>query len=326
MDIVCSLDNNYVMPTGIMICSLCENNKGEKIVFHLLSADISEDNKNRLRTLVAKYHHELNFYHIDDKDFADFPINRPGQRHIHSLATYYRLFLGKILPDTVQKVLYLDGDIIVRHSLKTLWNTDIENYAVAAVPDMDNNKIRPYERLHYSSAKGYFNAGVLLINIKYWREHNVLDKFYELVRTHPERLRCHDQDILNYIFRDRKLRLNVTYNFQQPFLYKAQYLEMSSDIINEINKVICDPVIIHYIMSEKPWFKDCSHPYKSEFKKYQALTEWRNVPEGYRHFLKNSIIGLIRYVGTSLGFKNVMPIKFRTDIKIHNETQIVQSE
>lgn len=302
MDIVCSLDNNYVMPTGIMICSLCENNQDEDVVFHILSADISEENKGHLKNLVFRYHHQIVFYYINDDNFADFPINRPGQSsHIHSIATYYRLFLGIILPTNIHKVIYLDGDIIVRHSLRSLWNKNLNNYAIAAVPDMDNNNDEPYDRLHYQSSMGYFNAGVLLINLRYWREHNVLDDFYEFVRIHPDRLRCHDQDILNYVFRQRKLVLDVTYNFQQPFLYRTRYLNLSSDIIGKIDNAIHDPVIIHYIMAEKPWFKDCRHPYKYEFEKYKKLTIWKDAPERYYYSMRGRLKNKIKTVFCLLG-------------------------
>lgn len=314
MDIVCSLDNNYVMPTGIMMCSLCENNKDGSIVFHILSANISEQNKGLLRDLVNQYHQQIVFYCINDKDFSDFPINRPGQSaHIHSLATYYRLFIGKILPSDIQKVIYLDGDIIVRHSLEPLWNTDIEDYAIA-VPDMDNNKIAPYNRLHYQPEKGYFNAGVLLINLEYWRKYDVLNDFYQFAKLHPGRIKCHDQDILNYVFRSKKLVLDVTYNFQQPFLYKTQYIELSLSIIDEINSTIHNPVILHYIMAEKPWFKDCTHPYKNEFEKYKNLTVWKNTPERYFHSAKSRLKNRVRSIFTMLGLISKRPHKYRKDL------------
>ena len=79
MEIVCSTDNNYVMPTGVMMCSLCENNRGEQVRFHVLSADITDANKAALEGIVKGYGKEIEFHHIDNADMADFPIGREGQ-------------------------------------------------------------------------------------------------------------------------------------------------------------------------------------------------------------------------------------------------------
>ena len=150
MEIVCSTDNNYVMPTGVMMCSLCENNRGEQVHFHVLSSDITDANKSALRRIADGYGKDIEFHKINDADLADFPIGRDGQSaHISSLATYYRLFLGDILPDSITKVIYLDGDLIVRKSLKELWDTDMDGYAIAGAPDTGNNGVEHYNRLLY---------------------------------------------------------------------------------------------------------------------------------------------------------------------------------
>lgn len=279
MDIVCSTDNNYIMPTGVMLCSLCINNSEEDIRIHVLGCRLTESSKRSLENIVKKYGKDIVFHQIDESKMADFPINRPGQSsHISSLATYYRLFLGDIMPEDISKVIYLDGDIIVRHSLRRMWDTDISGFAIAGIPDMSNNQVEPYNRLLYPQAMGYVNAGVLLINLDYWRKNNAKEMFYDLARKHPERLGCHDQDILNYVFREKKVMLDVKYNLQSSFLFEHQYTDVTYDIIKQIDESITDPVIIHYVTGPKPWQHDCIHPYQKEFLKYRALTEWKNMP------------------------------------------------
>lgn len=279
MEIVCSTDNNYVMPTGVMICSLCENNRSENIRFHILSSDITDDNRAAIERITGSYGKSVEFHKIDDDALSDFPIRREGQSsHISSLATYYRLFLGDILTDDITKVIYLDGDMIVRGSLAPLWDVSMDGYAIAGVPDTNNNTVEHYNRLRYPQSMGYFNAGVLVINLKYWREHNVKDEFFKIVREHPERLGCHDQDILNYVFRTCKKRLNVKFNFQNNFLFEHQYTNLSYDIIDEIDAALHNPVIIHYITGPKPWQRNCIHPYRTEFFKYRSKTQWKDLP------------------------------------------------
>lgn len=98
----------------------------------------------------------------------------------------------------------MDGDIIVRNNLNELWNTDIKDYAIGAVPDQSEGLIVFYNRLKYPPRLGYFNSGVLLINLKYWRDNNLTEQFNKFLQTYPERVVFHDQDILKYTLRIRK--------------------------------------------------------------------------------------------------------------------------
>jgi lipopolysaccharide biosynthesis glycosyltransferase len=210
-------------------------------------------------------------------------------------ATYYRLFISDILPESVHKIIYMDGDIIVRHSLKDLWETDITKYAVGAVTDMAEAK-HDFKRLGYDSNKGYFNAGVLLINVDYWREHHLKDAFMDLIIDEPQRIVLHDQDVLNITLHDYKYNLPMKYNVQNGFLWKSEYNQFGdkySDYESDLKEAISDPVVVHFTDNKKPWhYEDCN-PYGYEFTKYKKQTEWRYSPlthcykNKYRHFIAN---------------------------------------
>ncbi len=142
MDIVICTDNNYVMPYGVLLCSVCENNKQEKINFHaIVDQSFSDNSCQALSEIVAKYGKSIKYYKIKSELLASFPVGCPGQPQNLNISVYYRLFLTEFLPKGLSKVLYLDGDIIVRGSLKDLWNIDIDDYAVGTVPDMDEGDI-----------------------------------------------------------------------------------------------------------------------------------------------------------------------------------------
>lgn len=281
MDIVCSTDSKYIMPTGVMLTSLFESNQGEVVNVHLLHDKASALLLEPIKSIAASYHQAIHFYEIDDDTFRDFPIGLDYQLdHVgSSLATYYRLYLTEILPADMDKVIYLDGDILVVDKLVNLWNTSVENYAIAAVPDSYNNKIEHYNRLHYSQSLGYFNAGVLLINLKYWREHHVLSLFLDYVRNNPERLKCHDQDVLNYIFREKKISLPFRYNVLNEYWFDLRYSLVSWEYDEQILEAQSHPVVIHFTCIPKPWYENCKHPWKKEFDKYKAMSPWREVKE-----------------------------------------------
>lgn len=282
MDIVCCLDKSYLMPAGVMICSLCENNKNEAVTFHVMHNDLTVNEEIRLKKITDKYGKTILFYNVNHSYLKNISIGNRGQQKL-SISTYYRLFIGDILPRHIKKIIYLDGDVIVCDNLREFWNIDVENVALAGVPD-DNlyygNIKQTYNRLKYPPNLGYFNAGVLLINLQYWREHNVIDIFLSLINSKVIFMH-HDQDILNSVFHEKKLFIPLKYNLMSSFLWQPHYRNISWEYNEEIEQVARNPIIIHYT-GVKPWYKECDHPYKKEFLKYKALTEWKD------SFLKNN--------------------------------------
>lgn len=303
MEIVCSTDSNYVMPTGIMLTSLFENNKGEKINVHLLHDAISSDQINKMKDVAVKYGQVINFYLMDEKYFKDFPVGKDYQNdHVgSSMATYYRLFLTQILSDNIDKVIYLDGDMLVLDSLSELWNTDIKDKAIAAVPDSYNNDITHFNRLRYPQKSGYFNAGLLLINLKYWRKHDVTDKFIYYIKNNSERLVCHDQDVLNFLFNDSKINLPLKYNMLNEYWFDIRYNVISWEYEQQIKEGQKHPVVVHFTCIPKPWYKNCKHPYKKVFDMYKSMTVWRDVKEKrwlkLNYFLEQLCIKSVVFIG-----------------------------
>lgn len=283
MEIVCATDRNYIMPIGVMLTSLFESNMGEVVNVHLLHDKASANFLKPLESLALSYQQTINFYQINNDAFKEFPIGLDYQLdHVGtSLATYYRLILSEILPDHIDKVIYLDGDTLVVDNLLDLWNTDISDYALGAVPDSFTNKIEHYNRLRYPQSKGYFNAGVLLINLRYWREHHVVAKFWDYVKYNPRRLRCHDQDVLNVLFMDAKYELPFRYNMLNEYCFNLQYTVVSWEYDSLILKAQEHPAIIHFTCIPKPWYKNSKHPYKKVFDAYRAISPWKKEKQKY---------------------------------------------
>lgn len=279
MDIVACTDNRFVMQTGVMMYSVCANNADSDISFHLVCDEsVRSVQKKDLEDVVRPFSNKsIHFYDINGNDFNDMPAMDHAVSTI-TKATYYRLMLTEILPKSIDKILYLDGDIIVRQSLDSLWNTDIEGYAVAAVPDYDDETHRKEGYLHLEPWTGYFNAGVLLVNLKFWRDHRVMDSFYRFMKEHRDWIRAHDQDVLNYVFNDKKKFLPIKYNLGGGWLLVRMGYDpkMYADQLDSARR---DPVIVHYTTS-KPWYVHHRHPhpFASTFFKYRNQTKWKDEP------------------------------------------------
>lgn len=273
MEIVFCTDNNYVMPCGVTIISILENNKDVPITFHIIGMGLRDESKDILSSISQKYKESsVLFYEIRKEFLESYNFSLYGSKHL-SLASYARLFLVDILPQNIEKVLYLDCDMIITKNLFEMWNTDIENYSIAGVPDlfcMFYTKI--FEILEYSETFEYINAGMLLINLEYWRKHNLMNVFIDFYKKNHDKLSFHDQDIINGTLYDSKLLLPIKYNVIDFYYFSKR--ENLFQYQNEVNEAMINPVIIHYTSRDKPWFKTCLHPLKDEFLKYKNISPW----------------------------------------------------
>lgn len=293
MHILFSTDHNYIMPTGILMRSICINNPDENINFHIIvSQGFEQSDQEILQNIADEHHCDCNFYTIQEKD-KDLPLGREGMPGRITIETYYRLFITELLPDDIHKIIYLDGDMICRKSLRKLWDTNLDDMPIGAVHDMDETLHLGTKRLPYMPSDGYFNAGMLLINVDYWREHHALDTFLNIIKERSECIVFHDQDILNMAFHDKKVWLPLTYNFQNGFLFPESERKCVPEIVDEIESTMQDPAIIHYCTGVKPWNVCCTHPQRWVWRYYKSLSLWKNrkldVPKvtSLHQFIKN---------------------------------------
>lgn len=270
MDILICTDKKYVMPACVLLCSFAENNKGlDCLCFHVfVDNSVGEKERQYIVSTANQYDVTVKFYLVERHLFEGWNFG-----HL-SVATYYRLILEDVLPMEVHRVIYLDCDMIVRKSLLPLWNVDLQNYSLAAVPDLSEAMPERYQRLGYSMEKGYFNAGMLLINVDYWRQHKLKHRFLDYFDSNMSRCLQHDQDVLNVCCLDTKKIVDLTWNCQDGFFYTRKYISVER-YAGQWREAWTSPAILHYTAA-KPWEVGCDHPYKGEFFKYQQKTLWRD--------------------------------------------------
>ena len=255
MNILYTLNDKFVPQVAAGICSICENNKDlDNITFYLISKEITDENKNKLKEFAKKYNRELIVKELGDiKQYFDFEFDTTGWNSI----VLARLLLDKFLPDDVEKILYLDGDTIVRGSLKDLWDTNIDEYVIGAsiepTVDRDRKKSLGLE------FKPYYNAGVLLVNLKKWREKNAGKIILDYYKENDGKLFANDQDAINGSLNDDIYTLLPKYNFYNIFYqYNYKFLSKLMEPVKYIEKkefeeCVKEPVIIHYLGEERPW-------------------------------------------------------------------------
>lgn len=253
MEVLCACDERYLPHAATMLCSLLEHNDAVRI--HLFHSSVTNRDLKKLKAFVSNCGSQIVCYKVVEEDFRELRADR-----WISTSTYYRLLAARLLPPDLGKVLYLDSDVIVRRSLKELWNTNVDGYAMAAVTDYWQD---PRERGLPEGAQ-YFNAGVLLINLQFWRRNEIPGQAIDFIRQNPEKVPFWDQDALNAILVNQWVELPTCWNVQ----YEESWWQ-NSEIRSETN-----PVIVHFVTGDKPWHWSNKHPFKPEYHKYRLKTPW----------------------------------------------------
>lgn len=268
INVVLASDEKFAAPCMVTIVSILENNKDNDCRIYLLNAGFSKSSIYRFKELSRLYDREIHLIEVSLDKFKNLLISP-----IYSIVTYFRFLIPEILKDC-NKCIYLDSDIIVRHSLTDFWNTDIENKACAVVADQNGDNILESNRLRIKNLH-YFNAGVLLMNLNYWRENNLCGHLIEDLQSHQYEYKYYDQDAMNALLYDKVVFVSFKYNFQNELYLKNRYI--SFEYWDDIDKSAKDPVIIHYCAAIKPWHSNCIHPAKDEYWEYAKKYSFINL-------------------------------------------------
>lgn len=256
INIVVGVNRNYIKPMSVMLISLLENNKEYKINFNIFQDDFNNEDKENILKRFNEYKNlDINYIDITNDLFKGLPT----LEHI-SLSTYYRILAPKLL-EKYDKLLYLDSDLVVDGNISELWETNIEDYAVAAV--REDSLQANEERLGIPKYHKYFNAGVLLMNSKMLREGNYEDIIMDYLYKNKEILLFSDQDALNAIL------YNKWYEISEKWNYHNYFVDARHSNLEEIK--LDKPVIIHYTGPIKPWDKEKGSVLKNIYLRYEAL-------------------------------------------------------
>lgn len=274
--IACCTDENYAFNFTVIAQSVLEHHAKEEVVFHLFHSHLTNPTTEKIKQYVAEKRITVLWHMLDDAIFASLP-----QIGYFTIAMYYRLLIPELLQTNISKVLYLDMDVIVQGKLDEFWNIDLSGKGAAVIEDG-----APIHLGEHGPAR-YFNSGVLLMNLDYWREHSVKEKAIDFMVRHREILRFPDQDALNVVLEKAVTfmpeKWNYHLNLDKRFLKRALRGQVSKDEA---------PVIIHFNQKVKPWMYHCKHPYSGRYWKLLKRTTFRD----YR--MKNKTIATILFYFT----------------------------
>ena len=254
------IDNNYARCCASSIASFCLNNPTKNFNFHIMAKDLSTINKKQFEQLAQLYSVNIYIYEINIDTLAKLPT----QTHL-PIATYFRFILPLIL-DNVDKLFYIDADIICLQNADDLFSINLKDNIIGAVPDLPWMNTKRNKALNLRNHI-YFNAGMLIINIAKWNNFNTFAKILQAIQNEPQKFRYLDQDALNLILTNH-----------------IQYLDTKFNCI-DINSIEQKNIILlHFAAHPKPWniafsiSKLCNKFNKNLYQYYENKTPWKNLP------------------------------------------------
>lgn len=282
INICLSSDDNYSKYAGVVICSILLKAKSSDVLnFYILDGDISSENKDKIESLKQIRNFNLTFVKIDENLFETY---KKIKTHSYiSLSGFYRLKLASLLPD-IDKILYLDCDIIVNDDIEKLYNTDITNYYAAGVMDTamkSKGWVPPLE-----NGNLYFNSGVLLFNLAEIRKDNIEEQFEYYTTHNMDKIRVGDQQIINVVCQGKIKQIESAWNVQSSnFVNRSDYTN--------------HPKIVHYVGKQKPWIFGSMNYWKNLYFDVLNKTPWK-IPDNEKlkwtkDNQKTSILNYIKY-------------------------------
>lgn len=277
IDILYHFNDKYAVYAGISLTSLFEHNRHLDMRIFILGEEISYDNYERFMHLAEIYQRKLIFLDTQNLVTMMQNINLPNYRG--SYAANMRLFVAKVIPDDVKRLIYFDSDTIIVDKIDELVEMEMQDYPVAMV--IDSLGFEHKKDLGISG--NYYNTGMIVYQMDVWRRKQYNKKIIE----HVKKIRSHypmpDQDLLNIVCENKILTLSPKYNLQPVHvaftwrLYSKIYRDMGYYSEKDIEDAIATPVVYHFFRfcGEFPWNKNCVHPDAEIFEQYLRISPWK---------------------------------------------------
>jgi lipopolysaccharide biosynthesis glycosyltransferase len=270
MHVSLAADAAYAVPLAVTLASVALANPVDDVAATVLHDGIPEPLQERiLRGPAGRLHVHWQAVDLAAVEGAHYTVGL-------SPATLFRLLLPDLLPDE-RRIVHLDSDVLIVDSLRELWETDLEEYAVAAV--RDSNSPFPagpcgtdWRGLGLAAATPYFNAGMLVMHLDAWRAQRLGHRAIDVLRTSGKIARWSDQDALNTVLAGAWKELPRRWNVQSPDLEgRALAWALWPD---DVASAIANPGMIHFSERYKPWNPACNHPLMQRWFDVLDTTDW----------------------------------------------------
>lgn len=262
INILVTLDKNYLFPLKVMLTSLFLNNPHNSFDIYVMHDSLTATHFKEIKQVAAKFNAKIINLKIGKDEFKDAPT----LLH-YTKAMYFRLLAHLYLPPTLDRIIYIDPDILVLNPVEELYRLDLKNhYYAAAYHKLFSSKTINKIRLYPYKIKNYYNSGVLLINLKLLRSKVSASLIYDFVNNNKKKLIMPDQDVLNSLFGKKILLID-----ENKYNYDARHYQIYKMLSNGkfgLEQVINQTVFLHFCGKKKPWLDDYSGKFELLYQHY----------------------------------------------------------
>ena len=283
IQIVCVTDQNYLPHFAALLNSIACNKGKEEIRIHAILDNVESQQSQQIVNAFPTLSFSL--YPISDHKVLSLPPLLQISR-----ATYLRLIVDELLADDIKKIITLDIDIITTSSLVALWRYALDGRMIGAVTDPGVNALAFSRKHGLPDLGGYFNAGVMLIDLDAARRARLFPRSIKALFQSCNSFEYADQDALNYVVQGDWAELDITWNFQRKFFYEEYRDHLKYHSAHQ------SPAIIHFTETVKPWQANEWHPYAWLYwKNLRATPFFRNVLASEKLRYTNILKSYLRY-------------------------------
>ncbi len=274
INVCVSCSEEYSKYAGVLIASILSNAADDDCLnFFILNMNLSELRKSEILKLKNIKDCEINFISVNTNLFNEY--KKINTHSYIPISSFFRLKLASLLPD-LDRVIYLDCDIVVNRSIAELYNTDLNDNIAAAVLDINKRKLKKFPT--------YVNSGVLLLDLNKIRKLNIESEFLNWTKSNFDKIKTGDQDIINEVLKNKIEILDERWNVQ------------SSNFTNR-SSYTSNPYVIHYVSKRKPWHFGSFSYHKNLYFKYLQLTPWAlSKKEKFHWYFVNNIVSFFKYL------------------------------
>lgn len=245
--ILVTLDRNYLKVLSVMLYSLSQSDPEGVYTVYVVNNTLTEEDFASLSALLPRT--ELVNVQVPEDLLQNAPVSDR-----YPTEMYYRLFAARYLPQQLERILYLDPDLVVLHSLRSLYQIDFDSKLFAAASHIESRTFRELNRrrLHLSEHAKYLNSGVMMMNLALLRKESP-QTIIDYIQSHKATLLLPDQDVLNALYADRTVPLDpLVYNLGEKYL-RLKNLHLPPAEKLTLDWVRSNTAIVHYYGRNKPW-------------------------------------------------------------------------
>lgn len=287
MNIIYASDDNYAWLMGVSMVSLFENNRDvDEIHVFLFGDGITQENERKLMDVADSYQRHLD---VIDINKLSLPENLYSGRYPKS--AFSRLFAYRLLPNSINRVLYLDCDIIVDGSLKDLYNHPMDKKIILAIKDCVSKAYK--KKIGIKGDDVYINTGVMVMDLERMRNFPMEEKIGEFVAKYSSAMNYADQEIINGIFQGEfclaKPEWNVMTQFNQYSYSQLRWIRHPHHYYSEeeIEYAKRHARIFHYttcMLNVRPWYSNSKLNNAHVFNRYKDISPWKNQEKAEMQF------------------------------------------